>query len=114
MERLRHQAERIRRSQVKVYEFRLDKLEIGRPSLGFNHSVILENITVRLINRKDFDFIVGWNVLKYLQPTYKPSPENLIYQLELKEDGRQLFKQDRANKINNHMQSMFVYRQENL
>ena len=97
-------------SPVKVYEFRLDKLELGKPTLGFNHSIILDNITVRLINRKDLDFIVGWNVLKYLTPTYHPSTTSLLYQLELEEAGHQLFLQDRARKVSNHMQSMFNYR----
>ena len=40
-------------SHVKVFEFKLDAIELGRPSLGFNHSIKFENITVRLINRKD-------------------------------------------------------------
>ena len=98
-------------SQVKVFEFRLDALELGKPSLGFNHSIILNDITVRLINRKDSDFIVGWNVLKYLKPTYDPSPTNLIYQLELTDNGSQLLQQDRNDKVNNCMQSMFNYQQ---
>ena len=98
-------------SQVKVFEFRLDELELGKPSLGFNHSIVLENITVRLIDRKDSDFIIGWNVLKYLKPTYDPSPSNLIYQLELTDKGNQLLQQDRHEKVNNHMQSMFNYQQ---
>jgi len=98
-------------SQVKVYEFRLDAIELGKPSLGFNHSIPFDNITVRLINRKDSDFIVGWNILKYLKPTYDPSPTNLTYQLELTDSGRQLFQQDRIDKANNFMQHMFNYRQ---
>ena len=99
-------------SHAKVYEFKLDSLEIGKPTLGFNHSIILDNITVRLINRKDSNFIVGWNVLKYLQPTYNPSPTQAIYNFTLTNEGLQLFQQDRNNKINNFMQSMFDYRQE--
>ena len=68
------------------------------------------HITVRLINRKDLDFIVGWNVMKYLTPTYHPSTTSQLYQLELEEAGHQLFLKDRANNISNHMQSMFNYR----
>lgn len=98
-------------SKIKAYEFRLDELELGRESLGFNHKINFENITVRVINRKDSDFIVGWNVLKYLEPTYKPSLYQSIYQLELTEDGRKLLEQDRQNKISNYMQSMFNYQQ---
>jgi hypothetical protein len=96
---------------VKVFEFRLDSLELGKPSLGFNHSIVFNNITVRLINRKDSDFIVGWNVLKYLKPTYDPSPMNLIYQLELTDNGSRLLQQDRSDKVNNFMQNMFNYQQ---
>ena len=98
-------------SKVKVYEFRLDALELGKASIGFNHTIVVEDITIRLINRKDSDFIVGWNVLKYLKPTYTPAPSNLIYQFELTDTGRQLFEQDRQNKIANHMQSIFNYQQ---
>jgi len=98
-------------SQVKVFEFRLDGLELGKPSLGFNHSIPFDNITVRLINRKDSDFIVGWNIIKYLKPTYDPSPMDLTYQLELTDGGRQLFQQDRNDKVNNYMRSMFNYKQ---
>jgi hypothetical protein len=98
-------------THVKVFEFKLDALELGKPSLGFNHSIKFENITVRLINRKDPDFIVGWNVLKYLQPTYDPAPSASVYQLELTEKGHQLFIQDRDNKVNNYMQNMFNYQQ---
>jgi len=98
-------------SHVKVFEFRLDALELGKPSLGFNHSIKFENITVRLINRKDPDFIVGWNVLKYLQPSYDPSPDKAIYQFELTDKGRRFFIQDRDNKVNNYMHSMFNYQQ---
>ena len=98
-------------SHVKVYEFKLDALELGRPSLGFGHSIKFENITVRLINRKDHDFIVGWNVMKYLRPTYDPSPFASLYQFELTERGYQLFIQDRDNNINNYMKSMFNYQQ---
>ena len=83
--------------------------EHGRASLGFNHKIDFENITVRVIDRKDSDFIVGWNVLKYLKPTYDPSPSDLVYQLELTDNGRKILEQDRQNKIANHMQSMFNY-----
>ena len=98
-------------SHVKVYEFRLDAIELGKPTLGFNHVIKFENITVRLINRKDPDFIVGWNVLKYLQPSYDPSPDNAIYQFELTEKGQRFFIQDRYEKVNNHMQNMFNFKQ---
>ena len=95
--------------EVKVYEFRLSALELGLPSLAFPHSIPFKNINVRLINREDSAFIVGWNILKYLQHTYHPSPSNLIYELELTEAGKQLFENDRKNKVANDMQSMFKY-----
>jgi len=98
-------------SQVKVYEFRLDAVELGRPKIGFNHSILFENITVRLINRRDSDFIVGWNILKYLKPDYDPSVASSVYQLALTQNGEQLLQQDRHDKINNHMQTMFQFRE---
>ena len=97
-------------SRVKVYEFRLDKLQLGLPSISFNHCIILDNITVRLINAEDADFIVGWNVLKYLEILYTPSAVDPICRLTLTSDGQQLFSHDRRNKITNFMQSMFVYK----
>jgi len=98
-------------SRVKVYEFRLDAVELGKPSLGFNHSIKMENITVRLINRVGSDFFVGWNILKYLKPDYDPSIVSAVYQLSLTENGRQLFNQDRHDKVNNHMQTMFQFQE---
>jgi hypothetical protein len=98
-------------SQVKVYEFRLDKLQLGLPKLGFNHCIIMDNITVRLINAEDADFIVGWNVLKYLESHYTPSLIDPMCQLTLTSDGQQLFTHDRRNKLSNHMQSMFNFQQ---
>ena len=96
-------------SEVKVYEIRMDKLQLGLPSLGFNHRIVLENITVRLINRDHAAFIVGWNVLKYLEITYSPSLSEAICQLTLTDVGLHLLKSDRKNKINNCMQNMFNY-----
>ena len=99
-------------SEARVYEFRLDTLVLGKPSLGFNHTIALENITIRLINRNNSAFIVGWNVLKYLDVIYAPTLNESIYQLSYKEDGRQLFQQDCQNKIANYMQNMFNYQQQ--
>jgi len=98
-------------SQVKVYEFRLDKLQLGLPRLGFDHCIVMDNITVRLINAEDADFIVGWNVLKYLDIHYVASLTSPVCQLTLTDEGLQLFRHDRQNKTNNQMQSMFNYKQ---
>jgi hypothetical protein len=98
-------------SQVKVYEFRLDKLQLGLPKLGYNHCIVMDNITVRLINTEDADFIIGWNVLKYLEVHYIPSLTDPMCRLTLTPDGQQLFLHDRQNKLANHMQSMFNFRQ---
>ena len=98
-------------SRVKAYEFRLDILQLGLPKLGFNHIIEMENITVRLINAEDADFIVGWNVLKYLEIHYIPSLTDPTCQLTLTHVGQQMYLNDMHNKIANHMQSMFNYKQ---
>jgi len=96
-------------SEAKVYEIKMDKLQLGLPKLGFNNCIELENITVRLIDRDHAAFIIGWNVLKYLEIHYCPSLTEPNCQLTLTGVGQQLFAQDRQNKISNYMQSMFNY-----
>ena len=96
-------------SQAKVYEIKMDDIQLGLPSLGFNHSINLENITVRLINHDRATFIIGWNVLKYLEINYYPSPDESVCQLSFTENGRKLLEHDRTGKINNYMLSMFNY-----
>ena len=96
-------------SVVKVYEIKLNKLQLGLQKLGFNHFIEMEDITVRLIGHDHAAFIVGWNVLKYLDIQYTPSLANPICQLTLTDEGQQLFWHDRQNKISNHMQSMFNF-----
>lgn len=94
-------------SLAKVYEIKLDKLQLGLPSLGFNHCIELDNVTVRLINQDHAAFIVGWNVLKYLDIQYNPSQFNC--QLTLTDAGKQFFREERRNGISNYMQNMFNY-----
>jgi hypothetical protein len=98
-------------SEAKVYEIKIDKLQLGIPKLGFNHCIELENITVRLINLDRASFIIGWNVLKYLDIHYTPSLSNPSCQLTLTDEGLTLFHHERQNKIANFMQSMFNYSQ---
>ena len=96
--------------RAKSYEFRLDKLTIGLPTLSSN-AITLENITVRVIESNAHEFIVGWNVLKYLRTNYTPSPAQSIYKITLDTNGEALFQQDRANGISNNLQNRFIYLQ---
>ena len=98
-------------SEAKVYEIKLDKLQLGIPKLGFDHCIELENITVRLINLDRASFIIGWNVLKYLDIHYSPSLSDPNCQLTLTDEGLKLFHHERQNKITNFMQGMFNYLQ---
>jgi len=96
-------------SVVKVYEIKLDKLQLGLQKLGFNQFIEMNDITVRLIGHDHAAFIVGWNVLKYLEINYTPSLTEPNCQLTLTDVGQRLFTHERKNGISNHMQSMFNY-----
>jgi hypothetical protein len=96
--------------KVKVYEFRLDRLNIGIPQNNSDY-IMFENITVRLIDSPQQEFIVGWNVLKYLDIDYKPSINQSVCKLTLTEAGKALLHADRQNKRYNYMNNRFNYLQ---
>ncbi|MCL1988953.1 MAG: hypothetical protein FWG64_13435 [Firmicutes bacterium] len=93
---------------VKTYEFYLDTLTLGIRSLS-NVPVVLEKITVRLIDSNEVQFLIGWNVLKYLEVTYKPSENEAIYTFKFTAKGKNWLETDRKNKISNYMTSRFSY-----
>jgi len=102
---------------AKIYDFRIDKLELGKLPL----TILLENITVSLIEADAPGFTIGWNVLKYLKTTYSPilpiDPQNPdldnmrinYYNLELTNEGQMLLMFDRYYDFSNNMQSMFNF-----
>jgi hypothetical protein len=104
-----------------VYKFKIDKLELIEEDKTSVNSIILENITANLINGDEPEFIIGWNVLKYLKPDYEPTlpfdmsvpnSEEIIknyYTYELTDTGRILLEYDRHAGFNNDMTSMFEY-----
>jgi hypothetical protein len=96
--------------EAKVYEFRLDSLTIGLPTLSSN-PITMANITTRIINSDGIDFIIGWNVLKYLKMSYEPSVQQSFYQLTYDTAGEAFFNHDRTSGISNYMQSRFIYLQ---
>jgi len=98
-------------SKAKVYEFKVDKLTLGKISIGFPHNITLNNITVRIIDSDKHGFLVGWNVLKYLAITYNPSISKATYKFALTPDGENYLHQDRINGINNHLNHRFTYLQ---
>ena len=108
----------------KMYYFRIDKLELGIPSIEYPHKIELKNITVGLINSSKSKFIIGMNVLKYLKPNYSPAVPRIdtgkapqskypnYYELELTQGGIHLLVYDRQAKTNNHMQNTFHFLQQ--
>ena len=95
-------------TRVRTYEFCLDTLTLGVQSLS-HQPIHLKNITVRLIDSPELQFIVGWNVLKYLNIDYRASQKEAICKFELTDDGRLWLEDDRKNKIANFMTSRFNY-----
>ncbi|MCL1996454.1 MAG: hypothetical protein FWG63_09635 [Defluviitaleaceae bacterium] len=95
-------------TRVRTYEFCLDTLALGVQSLSYQ-PIRLKNITVRLIDSPELQFIVGWNVLKYLNIDYKASQKEAICKFELTVDGRLWLEDDRKEKIANFMTSRFNY-----
>jgi hypothetical protein len=107
-------------TEAKVYDFRIDKLELGMASKEFNSNIILNNITVSLIDGDNPEFTVGWNVIKYLKPLYDPAipldqsqdPPVIkpnYYDLELTNSGLMLLEFDRQMGFNNNLKNMFSY-----
>lgn len=104
---------------AQIYDFRIDKLELGESP----HAILLENITVSLIDGDAPGFTVGWNVLKYLKTSYTPalpfdinkaSSNEIVpnyYHIELTDVGKVLLEYDRHLHFSNYMQSMFEYNQ---
>ena len=102
---------------AKIYDFRIDKLELGEPPL----TIMLDNITVSLIEADAPGFTIGWNVLKYFKTTYSPMlPVNSqnpdlnnmrinYYNLELTSEGQMLLMFDRHYGFSNNMKSMFYF-----
>ena len=95
-------------TRVRTYEFCLDTLTLGIQSLSYQ-PIQLKNITVRLIDSPELQFIVGWNVLKYLNIDYRANQKEAICKFELTDDGRLWLEDDRKNKIANFMTSRFNY-----
>ena len=94
--------------EIKAYEFCLDVLTLGIQSLSYS-PIKLEKITVRLIDSPKWQFLVGWNVLKYLDTFYRASKNEAIYTLNLTAEGRGWLETDRRNRVANYMTSRFSY-----
>ena len=96
--------------KIDTYEFRLDELILGTQASGADNRIVLNNITVRIIDSPKYEFIVGLNVLRYLTINYQPSETQSICQITFEDNGRRLLEKHRAKGINN-MQRMFQYLQ---
>jgi len=92
--------------KTKTYEFRVDELMIGDTS-GLSKPITLTNITIRVMDSPDYEFIIGLNVLRYLTIKYQPSALKSICNLTLDSNGKKLLDDDRINYDINNMSSMF-------
>ena len=84
-------------------------------------AIVLDNITVSLIDADAPGFTIGWNVLKYLKTTYSPilpvdpqhpdlnNMRSNYYYLELTNEGQMLLMFDRHYGFSNNMKSMFYF-----
>jgi hypothetical protein len=97
-------------SEKSTYLFRLDKLVIEDKS---DNAIVLKNITVRLIDSETAKFIVGMNVLRYLDISYRPTQRESICFLSQSKDGADLMEHHRKTGISNTMNSTFMYIEEN-
>ena len=107
--------------EAKIYRFRIERLELREKIKGSSNAIVLENITTHLIDGDEPEFLIGWNVLKYLKTTYTPAlPFDLsqqdsdmvisnYYHLELTKEGRILLEYDRHLQFNNDLKEMFEY-----
>jgi len=92
--------------KTKTYEFRADELILGDASVP-GKPVILTNITIRIMDSPDYEFIIGLNVLRYLSIKYQPSALKSFCQLSIDSNGMKLLDNDRTNLNINNMNSMF-------
>jgi len=86
--------------KVKTYEFRADELVLGNSSI-VSKPIMLNNITIRIMDSPDYELIIGMNVLRYLTVKYQPSISQSICHLMLDNNGKRLLDDDRISGINN-------------
>ena len=72
--------------KTKTYEFRVDELILGDTSIS-SRPVKLANITIRIMDSPDYEFIIGLNVLRYLTIKYQPSASKSICHLIFDNNG---------------------------
>jgi hypothetical protein len=88
--------------QVMAYQFRLDTLTLG-------DEITLPGVTVRLIHSELLEFIVGMNVLRYLDFTHSPGPNSSRLTMSLSDHGRAIYLANQRAGLQNAMRSTFHY-----
>jgi hypothetical protein len=84
----------------------IDSLELeGSPNMVFR------NATVRLIESKKSEFIIGMNIIKYLSTLYNPSIGSQLYTIALEKAGHDLYIHDQQNLVNNKQTVHFKFLQ---
>jgi hypothetical protein len=99
-------------NEISNYEFRLDSLTLGVPTIGGSPYIPFNNISVKIIDSDKLSFIVGWNVLKYTTIQYVPSIINSICSFSFTKEGEDLMQRDRADGVSNCLPDIFSYRKQ--
>ena len=88
---------------VTTYQIRIDKIIINNS----NNPVEINNITARMIDGDKSHFIIGENVIKYLDITSKPVNGKFTLSIDFTKEGKSLMDKHRVEQNLNNMQTCY-------
>ena len=88
---------------VTTYQIRIDKVIIDNN----NSPVEINNITTKMINGSRPQFIIGENVIKYLDITSKPVNGKFTLSIDFTKEGKSLMDKHRVEQNLNNMQTCY-------
>jgi len=98
-------------NEIITYLSRVDTLILGKEKVG-SKPIRLNNITVKVMDSIEDNFIVGMNVLLYLNISYQANSSKAMMRISLERAGLDWLEKDRLEGKANSMVESFNYLQE--